>query len=149
MGALRSAVFWQRRQRAGRPSVSLLTPWPRKETTLAYFTPTGIECTYSDAYSGGKLKPGYKDILGNGESVGFMGFVDRAPGKIMFTDSRPADRSGIEAARRAWLDGKANQYRQPSAQPQTEHRTADARTGLRDAKAARLARLSTAYRSDR
>lgn len=56
---------------------------------MAYFDPNGSECTYSDAYAGGRLRPGYRSTVGNGEHLAFdLNHFDAAAGSIFLTDSR-------------------------------------------------------------
>lgn len=54
---------------------------------MAYFDPAGREVIYSDAYQNGRLKPGYRSTLGNGESLSFdISLMDSAGGRTFLTD---------------------------------------------------------------
>jgi hypothetical protein len=55
----------------------------------AYLTPQGISCTADQALAGGKLRPGYHEILADGESVGFAhAFSDsKSRGSVFLTDT--------------------------------------------------------------
>jgi hypothetical protein len=57
-----------------------------------YFTPSGTKCSPTDALVAGRLRPGFKECLADGEHMSFgLHMLDAArPGSVFLTDT-PAD----------------------------------------------------------
>lgn len=62
---------------------------------MPYFNAMGQEVLYSDAYLNGRLRSGFKHIVGDGERVGFDSAFMDAAGSVFLTDApTPASVSG-------------------------------------------------------
>lgn len=121
---------------------------------MPYYDPQGREVRYSDAYAAGRLRPGFKHVVGDGEAVHVDVFaMDRAT--VFLTDAASgrsmADaKAEVAKARAAWLTDKAQSYRNHRTEPSAAPPARD--TSVTDVKAARAAWLAdkqTAYRGDR
>jgi hypothetical protein len=79
-----------------------------------YLGPNGLSCTSDEALSLGKLRPGYRELLSDGETVGFNAVLmdSGSPARMFFTDSNASDRSLAQQASDAVRDGR---YRDAAA----------------------------------
>jgi hypothetical protein len=122
---------------------------------MAYFTEaaTGRRVSRADAHDHlGRRKPGFSEILEDGESV-FCSIH-------MMDAAAPAapkglQRDAVESARKAWMADKANAYRtqrtstaEPVAAASQPRSLRDAKAGVAEARRAWLADKANAYRGN-
>lgn len=64
----------------------------------AYLTPSGFSCTADEAMSGGRLKPGFREIIADGEYISAsLAFRDSAPSRssVFLTDTPKSEAQAL------------------------------------------------------
>lgn len=111
-----------------------------------FLTPSGTTCSMADAMVGGRLRPGYREIVADGESVRFsLHMMDSARGGSVIADADRARDQAYVAMVRDLQDA----WKPKTAEREFAEVMADAATAPETAYAAMVTANCTAWQRPR